>query len=327
MSRTKPVAVITGANAGLGFQTAIELARADFHVVMACRNRARAARARTQLLAAVPAAQASVLTLDVSEPRSIRRFVAALKRRVDHVDVLVNNAGIAVMPLARNSAGHEMQLATNHLGAFALTGLLLPLFRGRRGDRIVNVGSLAHRLGRLDLDDLDWERTPYDEWRAYARSKLAVLSFTLELQRRLRASGSRVIALAAHPGFAATEISRNSPTLQPRRAPTRWLNQKLEKLIPSAAQACAPIVHAALAASAKGGEYYGPAGLLEIAGARVGKARLNRAVRDPKLAARLWQRSESMSGVRYLSAPAQAARAAAGAGSRSKAASRSGKRS
>ena len=168
-----PVAVITGANGGLGFATALALARSGMRVVMACRSPHKGDEARKALLAEVPDAHATLIPLDVSESESIREFGLRLAEQVDGVDLLVNNAGIVLVPLARNSLGHELHLATNHLGPFALTGTLLPLLRARRQARVINVGSLAHRFTRLDLDDLNWETTPYGEWKAYARSKLA----------------------------------------------------------------------------------------------------------------------------------------------------------
>jgi NAD(P)-dependent dehydrogenase (short-subunit alcohol dehydrogenase family) len=216
------------------------------------------------------------------------------------VDVLINNAGIIAMPLARNSVAHELQLATNYLGAFALTGTLLPCFRNDAPARIVNVGSLAHRLARLDLDDLNWEKTPYKEWTAYARSKLAMLTFTLELNRRLRRRGSQIIALGAHPGFAATEIGRDNTAIAPKNPFSKWFQEKARPLIPTAAKAAMPILHAACADGVRGGDYYGPRGFLEIGG-RPGRARVNPIAKDADVGKRLWALSESMTGIRYLS--------------------------
>jgi NAD(P)-dependent dehydrogenase (short-subunit alcohol dehydrogenase family) len=292
--------VITGANSGLGFQAALKLAYTDSRIVMACRNLERAWKARTALLAEVPGAQTVILPLDVSEPASIREFGRLFSDQIGRLDLLINNAGIFGVPLARNSVGHELQLATNYLGVFALTGTLLPFLRDRVPARIVNVGSLAHRLGELDLDDLNWEKTPYGEWKGYARSKLALLSFTMELNRRLRQRGSHVIALAAHPGFAMTEMGRDYATLTPRSSIGKWLNRKVERLIPLAAEAALPILHAACAENVGGGDYYGPTGLLEIKG-NPGEARVNPLAKDVEFGKRLWAVSEAMTGIRYLS--------------------------
>jgi len=292
--------VITGANAGLGFQTALALARTGARIVMACRSMERARNAQRALRAELPDAETLILPLDVSEPASIREFGRQFSDQVGRLDILINNAGIVAMPLTRNSVGHELQLATNHLGAFALTGTLLPCFRNDAPARIVNVGSLAHRLVKLDLDDLNWERTRYHEWKGYARSKLALLTFTMELNRRLQRSGSNTIALGAHPGFAATEIGKDSAALTPRNPVSKWLMDKVGALIPAAAVAARPIIHAACAENVSGGDYYGPIGLLEIGG-KPGRARINPLAKDAVIGRRLWALSESLTGVRYLS--------------------------
>ncbi len=297
---SNPIVVITGANAGLGFETALAFARGGARVVMACRSEERAEQARRGLLEQVPAAAATIVPLDVSEPESIRAFARELSDRGDRLDVLINNAGIVAVPLSRNSVGHELQLATNYLGAFALTGLLLPLFREDVRARVVNVGSHANRLGKLPLDDPNWERTPYHKLKAYARAKVALLSFTMELERRLRRSGSNVIALGAHPGFAATNILRHSPMLKATSFVGRWLETIGASFTPSAAEACRSIVHAARDEGVRGGDYWGPSGLLEIRG-EPGRARINPVAHDVGLAKRLWSLSESLTGVRYLS--------------------------
>lgn len=291
--------VVTGANAGLGFQLSLALARTGAHVVMACRNAERAELARRRLLDEAPEAQVTTLPLDLSEPKSIDEFGRLLVDRVGRLDILINNAGIFGMPPAQSPAGHEIHLATNYLGPFVLTGTLLPSFRDAPGARIVNVGSLAHRFGRLDPERLDAEDLDYSPWRVYARSKVALLIHTLELARRLRERGSHIIALAAHPGFASTEMAKN-PVTQPRTAVGRWLQRRVEPWIPSAAAAAAPILHAVGAEGVSGGDYFGPGGWLEIAGAPA-RARLHACALDEELGRRLWSKSEALTGVRYLS--------------------------
>jgi len=295
------VAVITGANGGLGFQVALELARMGMSVVMACRSMDKATKAQGELLAEVPDADARVIALDVTEPESIREFGRQLSAQVGRLDLLINNAGVVLAPLARNSVGQELHLATNYLGAFSVTGMLLPFFRKNAQARIVNVGSLAHRFAKLDLDDLNWEKTAYSEWKAYARSKLLLLSFTLELDRRLRQTGSPVIAVGAHPGFANTNAGRGSAALTPTTSFRSWFSEKvLEPLIPKAPAAARSIVHAASAEGVCGGDYYGPKGFLEIGG-RTGRARVNPVARDIDVGRRVWALSEELTGVRYLS--------------------------
>jgi len=298
---TKKIAIVTGANAGLGFETTRALARNGYRVIMACRNLAKAEEARRCLLEQEADIDLDLLPLDVSDLESIRKFAAQFIAEIAQLDLLVNNAGIVAIPLSRNSAGHEMQMATNYLGAFALTGLLLPAFRGDRQCRIVNVGSLAHRMGKLAFDDFNWERTPYKEMKSYAYSKVALVAFTLELDRRLAHDMKHILAVGAHPGFAATDILNNGQSsLAPRSRFSKWFQRQVEPFIPTSADASRPVVLAACSDGVQGGDYYGPGGFLEIAG-KPAKARINPIARVPANGKRLWDMSESMTGVRYLS--------------------------
>ncbi|MET0287541.1 MAG: SDR family NAD(P)-dependent oxidoreductase [Polyangiales bacterium] len=290
---------MTGANAGLGYQLSATLARQGAHVLMACRSPDRAERAREQLLADVPGARATILPLDLASPASIRGLGALVSQHAGQLDLLIHNAGVFGVPLARTDAGHEMHFATNYLGPFALTGVLTPFFRDAEGSRIVFVGSLAHRLFRLRLDELNFQ-TGYQKWAAYGRSKLALMAYTLELNRRLRTRGSKIIALSAHPGFAPTEGAFAMTAANYKSALGKWFVKKVAPMLPSVAQAAAPILHAAYGSDVLGGEYYGPSGWLEIAGA-VGRARLNKQAHDASLATKLWSHSEQLTGVRYLS--------------------------
>jgi len=291
--------VITGANSGIGFEAALHFARCGARVVMACRNQDKAGDAQQRIRREVPDARTLIIQLDVSELDSVGEFVRQFSDRAGELDLLINNAGIVAIPLSRNAAGHELQLATNYLGPFALTGLLLPLFDKHRGGRIVNVGSLAHRFGKLNVDDLNWEQSDYDQWKAYANSKLAMLSHTLELNRRLQKRGGNVIALAAHPGFANTNIHQNSPALTRTNPVSKWIHKRLEAVTPSAANAARAVILAADGAGVSGGDYYGPGGFLEIGG-RPAKARLNPLARDTELGKKLWAASEAMTGITYL---------------------------
>lgn len=290
--------VITGANSGIGFEAALHFASQKAHVVMACRNPDKAERAQREIQAQVPNARLSIIKLDVSDLASVQEFSRQFAQEIGELDLLINNAGIVAIPLSRNSAGHELQLATNYLGAFALTGLLLPLFCNNRPARIVNLGSLIHRYGKLNINNLNWEADEYNQWRAYANGKLATLCFTLELNRRLQESN--VMALAAHPGFANTNIHQGSPALTRTNPISKWLFSKLGALIPTAANAARSIILAAESKQASGGEYYGPGGFLEIGG-RPAKAKLNPTTRDIELGKKLWTTSEEMTGVSYLS--------------------------
>jgi NAD(P)-dependent dehydrogenase (short-subunit alcohol dehydrogenase family) len=298
---SKKVAVITGASGGLGLQATLELSRMGMSVILACRNMDKAKKAMDVLLSQVPNADAMALPLDVSEPESIAAFCRQFASQVGQLDLLINNAGVVLAPLERNSVGHELHLATNYLGPFALTGRLLPFFREACPTRVVNVGSLAHRLVKLDLDELNWETTRYGEWRAYGRSKLALQTFTAELDRRLRRANRKMIAVAAHPGFADTEAGRNIPVMQAETGRFRWLLERtLRPLIPKAHDATRPIIHAATAEGVKGGACFGPSSFLETRGA-TGRARVNPVAHDIDTGRRLWALSERMTGVRYLS--------------------------
>jgi NAD(P)-dependent dehydrogenase (short-subunit alcohol dehydrogenase family) len=290
--------LITGANAGLGYQIAMSLAREGAHVVMACRSPERAERARAQLLADVPKANATLVPLDVASPESIHALGELVGQRVGQLDLLIHNAGIFGVPLSRNEAGHELHFATNYLGPFALTGVLLPFFRDVPGARIVCVGSLAHRFGKLRIED-DWQPASYSPWAAYGRSKVALLSYTMELNRRLAQRGSQIVAVGAHPGFAPTDIAKNHAVANPKGPFRKWLMKRVEERMATVEQAAGPILHAACADTVRGGDYYGPGGWLEIAGAPK-KARINAQALNAELACQLWSTSEALTGIRYL---------------------------
>ncbi|HEX4251135.1 MAG TPA: oxidoreductase [Pseudonocardia sp.] len=289
--------VITGASGGLGLATARPLVLAGARVVLAVRNveagrRAAATLARTpeSPVPRAPAPQApiqapEVRELDLASLASIHRFADGW---TGPIDVLVNNAGVANVPLGRTEDGFERQVGTNHLGHFALTNLLLP----RLTDRVVTVASTAHRSAELDLDDLNWTHRPYRPMAAYARSKLANLLFTLELQRRLTAVGSPVRALAAHPGVAASDLNRN---LGPAMA---LLDRTLGRLIRQSSEAGAEPTLAAATSDLPGGSYLGPDGPREQRGrpTLVGRSAL---ASDPELAARLWTLSTELTAVDF----------------------------
>lgn len=301
VNESRKTAVITGANAGIGFQAALKLAEDGTRILMACRSMDKAKQARSEILARVPRADIEILPLDVSEPASVKEFAGCFGEQIGKLDILINNAGIVTPHLSRNSLGHELHLATNYLGAFALTGLLLPFFNKEQPTRIVNICSLAHRFGKFDFDDPNWNNTTYNHWKAYARSKIATASFTMELNRRLHQKGSSTICLGAHPGFAATDMGRKTGATTPKTAFSRWYQEKMEAwIVASPARAAEPMIHAASAGSVSGGDYYGPTGLFEIKG-KTGKARLNPLAKNIDFGRRLWSTSESLSGVSYLS--------------------------
>lgn len=293
--------MVTGANAGLGYQLSLSLARMGAHVVMACRSLSRAEEARRQLLAEAPGASAAVMPLDLTEPDSIHELSGLLGQQVGQLDLLIHNAGIYGVPLARNRAGHELHFATNYLGPFALTGLMLPLLQRAAESRVVFVGSLAHRLGKLQLDKPNWQEANYDPMAAYGRSKLALLAYQLELHRRLLQRNSKIVAVSAHPGFAPTDTAKRHADIEHKGAFRRWLFRRIEARLPTVAAASSSILHAACAEGVHGGAYYGPGGLFEIMGSPSSKARVNAQARNTELAGRLWEMGEALTGVRYLS--------------------------
>lgn len=282
------LAIVTGANTGIGFVTALELARHGADVVLACRDVHKAGQAVDRIRAERPAARVRALPLDLAMLASVRTFAAGFMAEHGRLDLLVNNAGVMMPPLGRTAEGFELQFGTNHLGHFALTGLLMNRLLATRGARVVTVASLAHRAGRIVFDDLHWARRRYSPWRAYGASKLANLLFTHGLQRRLDANGATVTAVAAHPGWTQTELSRHS----------RWMDLFGPWMAMAADQGAMPTLRAATDPAARGGDYFGPDGWFQVRGApAVVQPRVR--ARDDATAERLWQVSEDLTGVRF----------------------------
>ena len=289
--------VVTGGNSGIGFEAARELARHGARVVLACRDVGRAEAARERIAAERPAASPEVLELDLSSLDSVRKFAERYRQEHDRLDVLCNNAGVMAIPLRRTADGLEMQFGTNHLGHFALTGLLLERLLATPAARVVNVSSTAHRIGRMRFDDLQSERS-YGKWRAYGQSKLANLLFSFELQRRLEAAGADVICTACHPGYAATNLQTAGPRMEGSGWMEGVMNLGNRLFAQSAAMGALPTLYAAAAPGVRGGDYIGPDGFMENAGhpKRVGT---HARARDRAAAARLWEVSVELTGVDY----------------------------
>jgi NAD(P)-dependent dehydrogenase (short-subunit alcohol dehydrogenase family) len=294
-------AIVTGANSGLGLITARELARHGARVVLACRNAAKGESALREIEAAVPDAQVELAALDLSSLQSVRSFAEQFRADHDGLDLLINNAGLMAPPRGETADGFELQLGTNHLGHFALTGQLIGMMEGRPDARVICLSSIAHRTGRINFDDLQFERR-YSRWRAYGQSKLADLMTALELDRRLRAAGSSIRSIAAHPGYSATNLQSAAPPLVDR------LVMKVTNAIgaQSAEMGALPVLYAATYPDLPGGSYVGPDGLGELRG-HPHISTPNRAARDEAVAARLWTVSEELTGVHFdLTAPAPA---------------------
>ncbi|MGI8801706.1 MAG: oxidoreductase [Solirubrobacteraceae bacterium] len=285
-------AVVTGANSGIGFVTARELARAGAHVVLACRDRTRGEAAVAAIRDELPEAVMELGIADLADLESVRAFARGLAE--EPIDLLINNAGVMATPRQLTVDGFELQFATNHLGHFALTGLLFERLLGAPAPRVVTVSSLLHRSGEIHFDDLRAE-IGYKPWRAYARSKLANLLFAFELDRRCRAAELELVSLAAHPGYAATNLQANGP-----RRPLERLLLPVGSLLlaQSAAGGALPTLCAACAPDLPGSTYLGPDG----PGERRGHPRLVApctAALDEATAARLWEVSEDLTGVSF----------------------------
>ncbi len=286
------LAVITGSNSGLGLITARELARHGARVMLACRNREKGEAALSEVTEAASGPDPQLEELDLADLSSVRSFAGRVVAGGEGVDLLINNAGVMAPPRQRTADGFELQFGTNHLGHFALTNLLLPLMEGREDARVVTLSSNAHKFGRIAFDNLNGDRR-YFRWNAYNQSKLANLLFALELDRRLRASGSTVKSLAAHPGYAATNLqSAAAPVVD------RFVMKVIDPVIAQNDEMGAlPVLYAATAPGLEGGTYAGPDGPGELRG-HPKVVQPNRAARNPDTARRLWDVSEELTGVR-----------------------------
>jgi NAD(P)-dependent dehydrogenase (short-subunit alcohol dehydrogenase family) len=290
-------AIVTGANSGLGFETALALAGHGGDVTLAVRDLAKGEAAAEQIRARSPQASIEVRRLDLADLASIDEFAWLWREsHPDGLDMLINNAGIMAIPRRDTADGFEMQLGTNHLGHFALTGRLLEALRPE--GRIVTVSSQAHRMGRIDFEDLMGERK-YGAWRAYGQSKLANLLFMRSLAERLERAGSTIASVAAHPGFASTHLQAVAPEMKGRGWQVKIMDGVNKVMAQSAAMGALPTLYAATFPAIRSGDYVGPDGFGEQRGhpKLVG---MNASARDDEAANRLWTVSEELTGVRYL---------------------------
>jgi NAD(P)-dependent dehydrogenase (short-subunit alcohol dehydrogenase family) len=284
---TGKTAIVTGANSGIGYEMARALARKEATVILACRNKDKGEAAVWQIDQEYPEAKAELMQLDLSDLASVRRFAGEFTSHYDRLDILINNAGIMVPPFGKTADGFELQFGTNHLGHFALTGLLFGLIIHTPRARVITVSSGGHRFGEIDFDNLNAEKG-YDRQKAYAQSKLANLLFTYELQRRFEGAAVDAIAAAAHPGWTATNLQAHWRMV---RILNPFLAQKPE-------MGALPALYAATAPDVQGGDYYGPRGWQEMRGYPT-KVQSSDRSHDMAVAARLWTISEELTGVRY----------------------------
>jgi NAD(P)-dependent dehydrogenase (short-subunit alcohol dehydrogenase family) len=287
--QTGRTAIITGANTGLGFETAAALASRGAHVVLAVRNLEKGKQAAASITAATPGADVALQELDLTSLESVRAAAAQLRSDHDRIDLLINNAGVMYTPKSTTKDGFELQFGTNHLGHFALTGLLLDRLLPVDGSRVVTVSSMGHRIrAAIHFDDLQWERR-YSRVGAYGQSKLANLLFTYELQRRLAPRGT-TIAAAAHPGGSNTELMRNMPR------PLVVAADLLAPVFQDAALGALPTLRAATEPGVHGGQYFGPGGVGQVRGYPKVVASSAQS-HDVELQRRLWTVSEELTGV------------------------------
>lgn len=289
--------VITGANSGIGFEAARAFATKGAHVVLACRTRSKGEEAVARIREASPSAQLTLESLDLASLASIRSFADRVRTTLPSLDLLVNNAGIMAIPRQETADGFEMQMGTNHLGHFALTGLLLPSLLATPSSRVVTVSSVGHHfVRRVKLDDLH-ARRGYQKWIVYCRTKLANLLFTFELQRRLEAAHARTIAVACHPGFSSTNLQFVGPRLENAKLTAAVMRLNNRYVAQSAADGALPTLYASTA-ELHGADYVGPTGLLELRGAP-GIACVGAQARDTEAARALFELSERETGVTF----------------------------
>lgn len=286
--QTGRVAIVTGANTGIGLETARELAKMGATVVIASRNATKANSAANDINKDNPPGDVLVMLLDLADLGSVRAFAGEFRSRFDRLDLLINNAGVMMPPESKTADGFELQFGTNHLGHFALTGRLLDLLLATDGSRIVNVSSSAHRYGEIILDDLNWEKRPYKEMAAYGQSKLANLLFSLELQKRLENAGAGTLAVSCHPGWTSTDLQRHSGLvafLNPFFGMKPW-------------QGALPTLYAAVSPDVTGARFYGPDGFMQMRGYPK-EVEPKETARDTAMAGNLWLESGRLTGVEF----------------------------
>lgn len=287
-SQQGKVAIITGANSGIGFESALELAKKNMMVILACKRMDAAESAKNDILKSHPTAQVTPMKVDLSSLNEVRKFAEDFKNRFDRLDVLINNAGIMMSPYKETEDGFEIQLATNFIGHFALTGLLMQILLKTLDSRVITLSSLSYKWAPINFNDLHF-KNGYNKKKAYGQSKRACLVFAYELNRRLSSTGNSTISLAAHPGLSKTNLDRYFPAL---------IRPLGSLFLQSAQNGALPVLYAALQKELKGGEYIGPDGFQEMRGNPT-IVDSDEATKDTEIATRLWLSAEEMTGVHY----------------------------
>lgn len=291
-SQKGKIAIVTGANSGLGQEITIGLAKKEVKVIMACRNIKKAESAKSEIMKIIPSADIEIMELDLNYLTSVRSFAKSFSEKYDRLNLLIENAGIMIPPFAKTEDGFESQMGVNYFSHFLLTNLLMPVLNKTEGARIATTSSIAHENGRIDFDNLNSEKS-YSKMGAYGQSKLACLMFAYELQRRLDKAGSSIIAVSAHPGVSKTNLFSNVPTLfQVLMTPFLPLFTHPPK------KAALPMLYAALGDDVKGGDYFGPTGFKGMKG-EPGKVKSKPQSYDQDVAKRLWEVSEKLTGKKF----------------------------
>ena len=290
LSQTGKIAIVTGANSGIGYEVSLELIKKDFEVIMACRNMEKAEEAKAKILCVYPNAKISPMKIDTSSLVEVRKFAEEFQKQYHQLDLLINNAGIMMSPYKVTEDGFENQFATNYIGHFALTGLLLPLLTSTAGSRIISLSSLSYKWAEIQFEDFHASKG-YSKTKAYGQSKRACLMFAFELQRRLAAAGYDTLSVAAHPGLSKTNLDQYYPAL---------IRPLGNLFLQHASKGALPVLYAALEKDLKGGEYIGPDGFQEMRGYPK-KVNADDYSNNIEVANRLWSESEKMSNVYYLS--------------------------
>ena len=289
-SQPGKVAIVTGANSGIGYEVTLSLIKKDFEVVMACRNMQKAEKAKVKILHVYPRAIITLMKVDTSSLKEVKIFADQFHQHYNKLHLLINNAGIMMSPYKVTEEGFENQLATNYIGHFALTGLLLPTLLSTVGSRIVTLSSLSYKWSKIVFDDLHSEKS-YSKTKAYGQSKRACLMFAFELQRRLSAAGYDTVSIAAHPGLSKTNLDQYYPAL---------IRPLGNLFLQPAAKGALPILYAALDKNLKGGEFIGPDGFQQMRGYPT-KVEADEYSNNKVIAERLWSKSEKITNVFYLS--------------------------
>ncbi len=289
------IIIVTGGNSGLGYESVKAFAEKGAHVIMTCRNLHKGEQARKHILHHCNNAKIDVMLLNLMSLKSIRDFVIAFKAKYNRLDVLLNNAGIMKVPYRETEDGIESQHGTNHLGHYALTGLLLDTLKVTPGARVVNVSSLAHKFGDMDFENLLYKGgIGYSDMKAYGRSKLENLLFTFELQRFFERNNYQISALAAHPGVSGTNLFNHIGN----KAVLKILRPLFKFFVQSPLMGALPQIRASVDMNAKGGDYYGPDGRREMKGHPV-KVNASELAQNTEVAAKLWRFSEEITGVKF----------------------------